>query len=427
MESTKATEEKLSSDDSNSITDKTLSNSDINDKLHDTSITKSDSDTEYSHVSSSSPPPPQSPPDSSSILQEPILLDITPVTSRSKAGNESDEFLLYSDSDVASQSSLDVNTHTPRQQKDSLSPRTILSRRNQSISSEEDELLLLRSNRKERGGAHFGSRKSRKGSTTSGESPSTPNSNSTKKPRRSSRGRRGSGDSDSVAMASGTTTSRFGFFSYASFSFSQYRGSLRSHRSEFYGTGYTSMPASGKIFRNLLILEESLREQVIQQRAMRRKYLTFLSILCSIIASIVHHLFILDSGLSSTGTQRVILQFLLFITIITLLLYHLSGEYQKTIVVPRKFLSSTNKGLRQLNVRLVKIKTPFIDKVTDLIREISLYIVNINLDFFHKLSPMSIQNRNSKIEVFLVGCQSQCQPRIGVTDVKLVLNPRNKL
>lgn len=40
MESTKATEEKLSSDDSNSITDKTLSNSNINlkDKYQDTSI-----------------------------------------------------------------------------------------------------------------------------------------------------------------------------------------------------------------------------------------------------------------------------------------------------------------------------------------------------------------------------------------------------
>ena len=196
----------------------------------------------------------------------------------------------------------------------------------------------------------------------------------------------------------------------------------KSHRSEFFGTGYTSMPTSGKVFRNLLILEENLREQVIQQRAMRRKYLTFLSILCSIIAALSHHLFFLDN--SSTGTLKVILQFCLLATIVTLMLYHLSGEYQKTIVLPRRFLSLTNQGLRQLNVRLVKIKTPFFDKLTDLIREILLAIVNFNLSVFHKLSPESIQNKNSKIEVFLVTCQSQCQPRIGVTDVKLVLNAR---
>ncbi|RCK54689.1 Sporulation-specific protein SPO7 [Candida viswanathii] len=200
------------------------------------------------------------------------------------------------------------------------------------------------------------------------------------------------------------------------------RDSDKTNRSEFFGTGYTSMPTSGKVFRNLLILEESLRQQVIQQRAMRRKYLTFLSILCSIIAALSHHLFIMDN--TPTGTLRVILQFCLVATITTLLLYHLSGEYQKTIVLPRKFLSLTNQGIRQLNVRLVKIKTPFVDKVTDFIREILLGIISFNLKVFHKLSPNSIQNKNSKIEVFLVTCQSQCQPRIGVTDVKLVLNAR---
>lgn len=200
------------------------------------------------------------------------------------------------------------------------------------------------------------------------------------------------------------------------------RDSDRTNRSEFFGTGYTSMPTSGKVFRNLLILEESLRQQVIQQRAMRRKYLTFLSILCSIIAALSHHLFIMDN--SSTGTLRVILQFCLLATITTLLLYHLSGEYQKTIVLPRRFLSLTNQGIRQLNVRLVKIKTPFVDKVTDFIREILLAIINFDLNIFHKLFPGCIQNKNSRIEVFLVTCQSQCQPRIGVTDVKLVLNAR---
>lgn len=188
------------------------------------------------------------------------------------------------------------------------------------------------------------------------------------------------------------------------------------------GTGYTSIPGTGKIFRNLLILEESLRQQVIQQRALRRKYLIFLTILSLLIITVSHHLFL--TKYTSTGTTRVLLQLTLLALLMTLFLYHLSGEYQKTIVLPRKFLSTTNKGLRQLNIRLVKIVTPWTDSFTDLIREILLYIIAGCLNAFHKVSEKSIKNKNSKIEVFLVSCQSQCQPRIGVTDVKLVLNTR---
>jgi hypothetical protein len=188
------------------------------------------------------------------------------------------------------------------------------------------------------------------------------------------------------------------------------------------GTGYTSIPGTGKIFRNLLILEESLRQQVIQQRALRRKYLIFLMVLFSLIFTVSYHLFITDS--KSTGIRRVLLQLTLLALLMTLFLYHLSGEYQKTIVLPRKFLSTTNKGLRQLNIRLVKIVNPWTDSFTDIIREILLNIIGGCLNAFHKVSEKSIKNKNSKIEVFLVSCQSQCQPRIGVTDVKLVLNTR---
>lgn len=211
------------------------------------------------------------------------------------------------------------------------------------------------------------------------------------------------------------------------------RSSRRSHKSDsersykhpdgHIGGGYTLAPATGKVFRNLLIMEESLRQQVIQQRAYRRKYLTFLSILCSLIASIGHHLYFTESS-NTNSAILVILRFTLFALIVTLMLYHLSGEYQKTIVLPRKFLSSTNKGLRQLNVRLVKIKTPILDKITDLIRELILVNTVMCLNCLHNVYPSTKGNKNSKLEVLLVRCQQQCQPRTGITDVKLVLNPR---
>lgn len=208
------------------------------------------------------------------------------------------------------------------------------------------------------------------------------------------------------------------------------RSSIR-HGDSPAGSGYTLTPATGKVFRNLLILEDNLREQVFQQKALRRKYLTFLGTLCSLIASISYHLYFStpnipsESSTTTSGTTiRVILQFILLALVITLLLYHLSGEYQKTIVLPRKFLSSTNKGLRQLNVRLVKIKTSVTDKLSDLVREILLCLINLCLILHHKFDPNSLHNKSSKFEVFLVSCQLRCQPRVGIADVKLILNAR---
>lgn len=198
--------------------------------------------------------------------------------------------------------------------------------------------------------------------------------------------------------------------------------SEKSHRSDFHlGSGYTQTPTSGKIFRNLLILEESLRQQVIQQRTLRRKYVTFLAVLCSLIAGITHHLYVSQYR----GPFRVLLQLLLLMLVVTLLLYHLSGEYQKTIVLPRKFLSSTNKGLRQLNVRLVKIKTTYTDSSADLIREFGLFLCSMALKFCHTAFPSMILNPKSKLEIWLVLAQLRCQPRFGLNDVKLVLIPRS--
>ncbi|CAI5756459.1 unnamed protein product [Candida verbasci] len=334
--------------------------------------------------------------------------------------NKYDDNVIFSDSDeLASQSSLDLqNTNSTAPSKNikfqiqNLSHNLKQQKQNQSspnrnLSSDEDDDLDL-----DNGEINLLKKSISNSSRSKSNSCnlSTPK-NKIKRSSESPSGRRSSSpDTDSITRRKKNRRK-------------SKEPSEKSHKSnEILGSGYTSMPASGKVFRNLLILEESLREQVIQQKAMRRKYLTFLTILCSIIAALTHYLFISNSP--TQGTTRVILQFFLLATIITLMLYHLSGEYQKTIVLPRKFLSSTNKGLRQLNIRLVKIKLPIIDKVTDTIREILSSIIEIALDGFHKISPNSINNKDSKIEIFLVKCKAQCQPRIGVTDVKLVLNAR---
>lgn len=311
--------------------------------------------------------PPKSP-----VMSSSSMMSITPLSLR-----EADEFVIYSDSDIGSQNSLNLRPVPTN-----------------NLSASETE-SVAKPKKKRASSAH---------STPCGRSLKLPSPrrdsiDQTPTPKPKKRIRRKLRNSDGGS-------------------------DVFSHKSAAYpaGTGYTSTPATGKIFRNLLILEESLREQVVQQRALRRKYLTFLAILCSLIASISHTLYFSDS--SHSGTVRVILQFSLLALLVTLMLYHLSGEYQKTIVLPRKFLSSTNKGLRQLNVRLVKIKQPLTDHVIDLIREFLLFMVTLCLTNLHKVYPSITGNRHSKLEVFLVSCQLQFQPRIGVLDVKLILNAR---
>lgn len=305
-------------------------------------------------------------------------MEITPVQSR---GRESEE-VLYSDSDVGSLHLLDLK-HIKSYNSEPSSPEFV---------SEFDSPSRPSSPKIRRG-----SSKDRSVDIRTPETPRTSRSRDSREgdtPKHKKRHRRKSNLSDKSGRS----------------------------RGEHVGSGYTLTPATGKIFRNLLLLEENLRQQVIQQRALRRKYLTFLSILCTLTTSIAHLLYFVEKA--PTGTKRVSLQFCLLALLVTLMLYHLSGEYQNTIVLPRRFLSSTNKGLRQFNIRLVKIKVPFTDSIIDLARELSLFFVNLALVFFHWLNPSMVQNKNSKLEVFLVSCQLQCQPRIGIADVKLVLNAR---
>ncbi|CUM66485.1 uncharacterized protein PRCAT00004151001 [Priceomyces carsonii] len=324
---------------------------------------QSDSGTNELELYSCPPHTPKSPTLSSSDS----MMEITPFGSNS---NDTDDFVIYSDSDGASLHSL---------------------RAERTNSSAEGESTKLKKDRRTPRRSRSRSRSSARGDDD------TPSPKPKKRIKRKTKSEAGSERSHK---------------------------SSAKHSDHYMGSGYTLAPSTGKIFRNLLILEESLRLQVIQQRALRRKYLTFLAVLCSLIASISHHLYFLDALQPANGPLRVILQFVLLALLVTLMLYHLSGEYKKTIVLPRKFLSSTNKGLRQLNIRLVKIKTPVTDTIIDLMREMVVFTSTMCLNCLHKVYPSTRHNRESRLEVFLVSCQLQCQPRTGLTDVKLVLNAR---
>lgn len=177
-----------------------------------------------------------------------------------------------------------------------------------------------------------------------------------------------------------------------------------------------------KIFRNLLILEESLRQQSQDQRILRRKFTAFLASLAGLAGFSFYSLYCTEN--KPSPFIKVILQFMFFFILVTLVLFHLSGEYRRTIIIPRRFFTSTNKGLRQLNLRLVKVKTPISDRVIDIVRAIMMWIAQFDQNILDFTGPFKATKLGKWIQRNIKTIEIRAQPRVGATDVKLVLNPR---
>ncbi|KAK9477554.1 Spo7-like protein-domain-containing protein [Lipomyces japonicus] len=112
-----------------------------------------------------------------------------------------------------------------------------------------------------------------------------------------------------------------------------------------------AIPSSpAQIYRNMLILEESLRNQYVTLRARRWKYTFFSGLLLLWTGYFYYGVFVWYSVYSYVHLFH---KFCLMMGAVTIALYYFSGLYDKTIMYPRKFLSNTNKGLRQFNLKLV--------------------------------------------------------------------------
>lgn len=196
-------------------------------------------------------------------------------------------------------------------------------------------------------------------------------------------------------------------------------------------------PAS-KIFRNLLILEDDLRRQAREQKRLRWQYTSFYSILMGIAGFVVYELYFTTDFVPPEqiyhwpGTHQnnrnnngkslylFMLQLTLVFVISTVFLFYISGQYRRTIILPRRFFNSTNKGIKEFNLRLVKVHSSWDEKFTDLVRFISENVALIQLWILHRIFK---SNDNAVIQ-FWNNVKIRSQPRIGAVDVKLVLNPR---
>ncbi|QHS71432.1 Nem1-Spo7 phosphatase regulatory subunit SPO7 [Saccharomyces paradoxus] len=177
-------------------------------------------------------------------------------------------------------------------------------------------------------------------------------------------------------------------------------------------------PAS-MIFRNLLILEDDLRRQAHEQKILKWQFTLFLASMAGVGAFTFYELYFTTDYVK--GFHRVILQFTLSFISITVVLFHISGQYRRTIVIPRRFFTSTNKGIRQFNVKLVKVQSTWDEKYTDSVRFVSRSIAYCNIYCLKKFLWLKDDNTIVK---FWKSVTIQSQPRIGAVDVKLVLNPR---
>lgn len=195
---------------------------------------------------------------------------------------------------------------------------------------------------------------------------------------------------------------------------------------------------TAQIYKNLLILEEALRQQAAQQRKLSAKYSAFLMSMISLVILTGYVWFFMGEGSGEPdgptdsdipSIWRLLCQVICCIDTLTIVLYYLSGEYSRTITHPRKFLTTTNRGIRRLNVRLVKVKVKTSDQVLDLIKTVLLgpivavkaCLVRITLMFPGHMSFLAgIRDWLIDFEARLKISSSQA----GVRGVKLVLNPR---
>ncbi|KAG5520196.1 hypothetical protein PMAC_001273 [Pneumocystis sp. 'macacae'] len=109
------------------------------------------------------------------------------------------------------------------------------------------------------------------------------------------------------------------------------------------------------IYQNLLMFEESLRQEYISLYLRRRKYskVFFLWIL-SWIVYFFYGVFIVPSNYYYVS---LLYRLCLLAGIITLLLFYLSGLYSKTLMLPLKFIPYTNKCLHPYNLKIVPNRT----------------------------------------------------------------------
>ncbi|KAF2621898.1 hypothetical protein BU25DRAFT_415743 [Macroventuria anomochaeta] len=120
-----------------------------------------------------------------------------------------------------------------------------------------------------------------------------------------------------------------------------------------------------QIYLNLLILEASLRSQYLTLRARRRQNTFVLTLLAVWIAFFFYLLWLRprEDGKGIGGSQYWLVDMLQkvgFITgVVTALLFWATGQWERGVRWPRRWIGVANRGLRGMNAKIVVIRGPW--------------------------------------------------------------------
>lgn len=128
----------------------------------------------------------------------------------------------------------------------------------------------------------------------------------------------------------------------------------------------STLPSSPpQIYLNLLILEASLRSQYLTLRARRRQHTFFLLLLSLWTAYFCYALFLRPredgSGMGGSvyWTVEVAEKLALMGGMVTAILMWGTGQWERGVRWPRRWVGITNRGLRVINTKIVVIKGPW--------------------------------------------------------------------
>ena len=123
--------------------------------------------------------------------------------------------------------------------------------------------------------------------------------------------------------------------------------------------------APPQIYLNLLILETSLRAQYLALRERRRQNTFFVLLLAAWIAYFAYALFLRprEDGRGVGGSVYWVVEMgekvALLGGVVTALLVWGTGQWERGIRWPRRWLAVTNRGLRTMNTKVIIIRGPF--------------------------------------------------------------------
>lgn len=128
----------------------------------------------------------------------------------------------------------------------------------------------------------------------------------------------------------------------------------------------SSLPSSPpQIYLNLLILESSLRAQYLQLLSRRRLH-TFFVLLLTLWTSIFTYLLFLrprEDGLGLGGSVYWVVETTEKVAfmggVVTIILFWGTGQWERGVRWPRRWIGVTNRGLRGFNLRVVVMRGPW--------------------------------------------------------------------